>query len=190
MARRPYRLGLRQAEVDRTRGAILAAARELLAAGDQHPISVGAVARRAGVSRLTIYNRFGSRAGVLNAVLDEARDRIPSTLAPETGDPRAGLRGLITESCRRWASDPSLFRRLPEVGAAEGEPPDGDRALAGQLAAADQLRPGCSLREAEDVIGALTSFGMFDRLHKDGRRSTTAVAEILMRLAGAILAAG
>ena len=34
---------------------------------------------------------------------------------------------------------------------------------------------------------ALTSFAVFDRLHQDGRRSPSAVAEILMRLAGAIL---
>src|SRR5260370_912687 len=62
-----------------------------------------------------------------------------------------------------------------------------DRALAERLASADQLRPGCSLKEAEDVIGALTSFDVFDRLHQDGRRSSSAVADILMRLAGAIL---
>ena len=64
-----------------------------------------------------------------------------------------------------------------------------DRALAERLAASGQLRPGCSLKEAEDVIGALTSFPVFDRLHKDGRRSSAAVGEILLRLAAAILAA-
>jgi hypothetical protein len=37
------------------------------------------------------------------------------------------------------------------------------------------------------VIGALTSFEVFDRLYQDGRRSSAAVADILMRLAGAIL---
>jgi hypothetical protein len=34
----------------------------------------------------------------------------------------------------------------------------------------------------------LTSFPVFDRLHKNGRRSPAAVAEILMSLAAAILA--
>jgi hypothetical protein len=69
----------------------------------------------------------------------------------------------------------------------EGEVKNEDRTLAGRLAAADQLRPGCSLKEAEDVIGAITSFEVFDRLHKDGRRSPTAVSEILMRLVSTIL---
>jgi len=187
MERRSYRLGRRQVAVDRTRAAILSTARELLATRNGPSISVGAVARRAGVSRLTIYNRFGSRAGLLQAVLDNARPSSPSRTADATGDPRARLRQRIAESCGRWASDPALFRRVPELGLAESEAPDGDRALAEQLAAADQLRPGCSLKEAEDVIGALTSFATFDRLYKDGRRSTTAVAEILMRLASAIL---
>jgi AcrR family transcriptional regulator len=184
---RSYRLGRRQVAVDRTRAAILITARELLATANGPSVSVGAVARRAGVSRLTIYNRFGSKAGLLRAVLDNARPRSPSPSAAAIGDPRARLRQRITESCARWATDPALFRRLPELGLAESEPTDGGRALAEELAAADQIRPGCSLREAEDVIETLTSFPTFDRLYKDGRRSATAVAEILLRLASAIL---
>jgi AcrR family transcriptional regulator len=188
MKARSYRLGRRQQSADRTRTAILAAAREQLAAGDRASLSVGAVARRAGVSRLTIYDRFGSRAGLLQAILEEVGRVAPQQGVPETGDARTRLRQRITGSCMRWATDPSLFRRLPEVGLVVIEPPDADRALAEQLAAADQLRPGCSLKEAQDVIGMLTSFATFERLHKDGRRSPTAVAEILMRLAVAILA--
>jgi AcrR family transcriptional regulator len=184
---RSYRLGRRQAAVDRTRAAILSAARELLATRDRPSISVGGVARRAGVSRLTIYNRFGSRAGLLRAVLDNARPSSPSPGAEAISDPRARLRQRIVESCVRWASDPALFRRLPELGMAASESPNDERALAEELAAADQLRPGCSLKEAEDVIGTLTSFATFDRLYKDGRRSAAAVAEILGRLASGIL---
>jgi AcrR family transcriptional regulator len=188
MPPRSYRLGRRQVAADRTRAAILSTARELLTSGNDPSISVGAVARRAGVSRLTIYNRFGSKAGLLQAVLDDARRRSPAPSADTAGNPRAQLSQRLSESCVRWASDPSLFRRLPELDLAENESPGADRALAEQLAAADHLRPGCSLKEAEDVIGMLTSFATFDRLHKDGRRSAIAVADILVRLAGAILA--
>jgi hypothetical protein len=38
------------------------------------------------------------------------------------------------------------------------------------------------------VIGILTSFAVFDRLHKGGRRSPSAVAEILMRMTSEFLA--
>jgi AcrR family transcriptional regulator len=184
-------LGKRQAGVDRTKAAVLAAARELVAAGGGTHLSVGAVARRAGVSRLTIYNRFGSRSGLMRAVAGEAHGRVPSPTANAAAngakDPREELRDRIVAACSTWSSDPALFRALPSVTSAGDPSVQKDRGLAERLAGGDQLRPGCSLKEAEDVIGALTSFAVFDRLHQDGRRSPTAVAEILMRLAGAIL---
>ncbi len=186
MASRNYRLGRRQESVNRTRAAILAAARDLLASGEQ-AISAGEVARRAGVSRLTIYNRFGSMTGLLRELAAGVQRRRSAGPAPPARDPREQLRQRIAESCLAWSTDPALFRRLPAVAGSHPETPGDDRAIAERLAASDQLRPGCSLKEAEDVIGALTSFPVFDRLHRDGRRSTGAVTEILMRLASAIL---
>ena len=62
-----------------------------------------------------------------------------------------------------------------------------DHALALRLAADDRLRPGCSIKEAEDVIGIVASFSVFDRLHKGGRRSPAGVAEILMRMASGVM---
>jgi AcrR family transcriptional regulator len=180
-------LGKRQAGVDRTRAAVLTAARELVASTGGSALSVGAVARRAGVSRLTIYNRFGSRSGLLRAVAGEAHARTGAPAANGARDPREELLDRITAACATWSSDAALFRALPAVTSAGDPAALKDRGLAERLAAADHLRPGCSLKEAEDVIGALTSFAVFDRLHQDGRRSSAAVAEILMRLAGAIL---
>jgi AcrR family transcriptional regulator len=181
-------LGKRQAGVDRTRAAVLAAARELVAAGGSASLSVGAVARRAGVSRLTIYNRFGSRSGLLHAVAGEAHGRaVPPPANGVAKDPRDELRDRIAAACSVWSSEPALFRALPAASAGGESSALKDRGLAERLAVADQLRPGCSLKEAEDVIGVLTSFAVFDRLYQDGRRSSAAVAEMLMRLAGAIL---
>ena len=117
-----------------------------------------------------MYHHFGSHAGLLEAVAAGATGPAP------TGD----LHETIAAAVRHWAGDPALFRSLP----AEIEPPH-DLAMA--LAAADQLRPGCSIKEAEDVLAILTSFAAFDRLHQDGRRSPQAVIEILTRMAGSIL---
>jgi len=172
---RAYRLGRRQSAVDLTTNSILAAARELVAQGPASQASVGAVARRAGVSRITVYNRFGSRA---LAPPHERRE------LGET-DPREALRRHIQSACATWAGNPALYRHLPH---AQIDDPEANRTLAESLAAADALRPGCSIKEAEDVVGALTSFAVFDRLHKDGRRPAAAVGEILTRLASAILA--
>lgn len=186
MASRPYRLGRRQVAVDRTRTAILDAARRLVREAGPAP-GVGLVARRAGVSRVTVYNRFGSKAGLVEAL---RREIAPGRVDPPTDpsrDPLELLRRRIEVACSTWATDPDLHRQLQ---ARDGtlEESLGDRELAERLAASDRLRPGCSIKEAEDVIGLLASFPAFDRLHRGGRRSPGAVAEILLRLAQGILA--
>lgn len=175
---RAYRLGRRQASVDRTGQSILAAARELVSGGS--PVSVGAIARRAGVSRITVYNRFGSRRSLLQSLAPTP----PLAELPEQ-EPREALRQYFLRACTTWAANPGLHRNLPASALVDSTT---ERRLAERLGAADTLRPGCSIKEAEDVIGALSSFPVFDRLHKDGRRSPAAVSEVLMRLAGGILA--
>src|SRR2546430_11163673 len=71
MSPRPYRLGRRQPAAQRTRARVLRAARELLTArAGAEPFSVDAVARRAGVARMTVYHQFGSRRGLLEALFD------------------------------------------------------------------------------------------------------------------------
>jgi AcrR family transcriptional regulator len=146
-----------------------------------HEVSVGEIARRAGTSRITVYNRFGSKAGLIEALMRSA-EAAPS---PERLDPREALRQHVAASSSRWAAEAAVHRHLPP-GSARPQA-EVERRLAERLAAADELRPGCSIREAEDVIGAATSFATFDRLHGDGRRSVAAVAEILHRLAATVL---
>lgn len=183
--RRPYRLGKREAEVERTRAAIVTAAHDLVTAGAEP--SIAAVAARAGVARLTVYHRFGSKSALLDALVQRSRRGSARSQPPAPADPRDALRQRINAVSSLWASDPALFRRLSAVATGDTAAAGENRALAEGLANADELRPGCSLKEAEDVIDVLTSFPTFDRLHKDGRRSSAAVGEILVRLAGAIL---
>jgi AcrR family transcriptional regulator len=188
MEGRGYRLGRREGKAQRTRSGILKAARDLVAEGPGDSPSVGAVAAKAGLSRLTVYHHFGSKEGLFGALAAEAHGvggRPDRTLS---SDPRQDLEQVLSAACAHWASDPSLFRRLPPIASSVGGDGSGDRLFAERLAAADQLRAGCSIKEAEDVIALLTSFPTFDRLHQDGRRSATVVAGILMRLAAAILA--
>ena len=179
MEKRPYRLGKRQDLALRTRASIVRAAHEEVAEGAT--LSVGRVARKAGVSRITIYNQFGSKDGLLRAL----RPRLPDEERPAGGDARTELRERISGACSVWASQAPLLRHLPRTDQEEESGPH--RRLAERLAAADALRPGCSIKEAVDVIGALTSFEVFDRLYKDGRRSAAAVSEILLRLTAGIL---
>ena len=176
---RPYRLGRRKASVDRTASTIVAAARQELEQTPAHALSVGSVARRAGVTRATVYNRFGSKDGLIRALLPGGSEPIATDK-----DPRDAVRDFLASRCSRWAENPPLYRHLSQV---QGDDSDSARRLAEELGRFDQLRPGCSIKEAQDVLATLGSFAVFDRLHQDGRRSIHACAEILMRLAGGIL---
>src|SRR5258708_33203809 len=113
MASGAYRLGpRRQAEVDRTRSSILAAARELVSEHGPNS-SMGKVAERAGVSRITIYNQFGSKAGLLEALSTEAGPPPAASPAVEPGaDPAEDLRGPIEAACCRCACQSPLVPPL------------------------------------------------------------------------------
>lgn len=172
---------MREARGASTGVRLITAARELIAAGGGRRPSAGAIAARAGLSRLTVYHHFGSLPGLLDAVAAEASQ------APESvreGLPVERLHAHIAAWCSHWATDPALYRNLAPAG---GPAAEQLRQLAADLAAADRLRPGCSLREAEDVIAVASSFAAFDRLHQGGRRSASAVSEILMRMAASIV---
>ena len=75
--RRAYTPVQRQRSVESGRERILAAARELLQDDGDEGFSIDAVARRAGVARMTIYNQFESKAGLLEALFDSLAARGP-----------------------------------------------------------------------------------------------------------------
>ena len=61
-----------RADALRNREKILSAAGELFARDGVEAVTMDAVARAAGVSKGTVFSRFGSRAGLAMALLDEA----------------------------------------------------------------------------------------------------------------------
>src|SRR4051794_41597992 len=75
MSPRPYRLGRRAENIEQTRGRIIAAMRELLARDGYRSMSLEEVARVADVARATVYYQFGSKAGLLEAVVGDIQRR-------------------------------------------------------------------------------------------------------------------
>src|SRR5437868_14780301 len=116
MGPRPYKLGQREGSSGENRRRIVAAARRLLAQRrGVAAFTVDAVAREAGVARMTVYYQFDSKAGLIEALFDElARkgglDRLP--LAFHQPDPRQALEDFITAFCKFWASDSVVMGRL------------------------------------------------------------------------------
>ncbi|MXP21332.1 TetR family transcriptional regulator [Gordonia sp. HNM0687] len=99
-------------EVDWTPKAreILAAASELFYEQGIHAVGVEAIAAHAGVTKRTLYDRFGSKEQLVVEYLrarDLAwRDLVTERLAQADGDPRARLHAIYG-AARDWATDHS-----------------------------------------------------------------------------------
>src|SRR5260370_7983116 len=114
MPRRPYTSSVRTAAAAEKRERVIkAAARSLREDASIASFSLDAVAKAAGVTRLTVYHQFGSRRGLFEAVFDEiARQgglaEIPGAMA--MSDPRAALDRLVEIFCAFWNRDPAVSR--------------------------------------------------------------------------------
>jgi AcrR family transcriptional regulator len=200
MTPRPYRMSRRQQAVDRRRAHMLAAARQVLRAPGSAAFSLDAVARRAGVTRLTVYHQFGSRRGLLEALFDDLAARgglyeLPSAFRHP--DPEAALERYVALFGRFWTSARLVLRRLNALAvldAALGRAiarrqewrRQGLHVIASRLAAR-AARPAPEARDPViDVLFTLTSFATFDTLAGPGR-TPASVAPLVLRLARATL---
>ena len=189
--KRAYRLGRRQAAVDATRVRILRAARRLLLAKRGTDFSLDAVARRARVTRLTVYHQFGSRRGLLEALFDDmaARGGLLEALpnAFRQADPEEALARFVATFGHFWAEGRPIVRRLQALGVLD---PELGNAIAGRN---EWRRQGLRVivarlsrrvsNQTVDVLFTLTSFHTFDTLA--GERSPEAAVPVVLRLARA-----
>jgi AcrR family transcriptional regulator len=199
---RPYRLGQRAASVTQTRARILAATRELLCADGAQGVVMDEVAQRADVARATVYYQFGSKHGLLEAIVDEVQQRAGQqqiARAAELANPVQALRRTFLLGCRFWASEQLIVRRLTGLAAVDPEIRDvlasADQhrlvlvtRLVDRLADAGQLAAGCSRDRAIDVLWLLSSFEAFDQLFTGRRLPPREVATVLLDLARCVLA--
>ncbi|MGW8991007.1 TetR/AcrR family transcriptional regulator [Streptomyces zhihengii] len=102
---------------ERSRQAILAATRELVAEEPYEKVTVEAIAARAGVGKQTIYRRWPSKSAVIFAALlalsenaDRQNDEQPVTL-PDTGDLETDLKLVMRATAEEFA-DPAFDRLI------------------------------------------------------------------------------
>ena len=69
-------IGLRERKKSNRRQEILVAARELFAQAGYAATTVDAIAERVGISGVTVYNYFGTKSGVLLALVMESEERL------------------------------------------------------------------------------------------------------------------
>jgi len=190
MPPRRYVSPVRSAAAAAKRERIVAAAARLLREKvNIAAFTLDAVAKAAGVARLTVYNQFGSRRGLLEAVFDErARQGGLESIADAMAmpDARAALDRVVEIFCEFWGSDPAIVLLHeatavdPEFAQAIADRNERRRRLVATLLR--RLEPDVEevpahRSDAVDLIFGLTSYAMFQMLRPG--RSTKAICTLL-----------
>jgi AcrR family transcriptional regulator len=187
---RSYTSVERQRTVEAGRERIIAAARELLEDEDGEGFSIDAVARRAGVARMTVYNQFESKAGLLEALFDALALQGPLGGMVEIfkiADPVAAFDDYVALFGRFWTVNRRTHRRLraaamhdAELAAAIASRNERRRKGVAELIRrlGDRARPVIPADEAVNVIYVLLSFDTFDALAGPSRTPEEAVPTV------------
>jgi AcrR family transcriptional regulator len=151
----------------------------LLLTSGYHSVGLESVAAAAGVSRQTVYDHFGSKGGLLRAMISqgEAQAGLPERLRAVYGqtDGLAMLRAMLDTVA---AVDPQVYPQSRLVYAARLDDPlaaemwkwrlDSRRAGMGavfkQLAADGRLRAGVTVEVAADIAWAVASPHQYEYL--------------------------
>lgn len=120
---RRYPLIGRSAQPTAAHERILTTVEALLEQGEFHQATVEEIAKQAGVAKATIYQRFGSKLGLIEALgsrleQDAQLGKVFRALA--LPDAREALLTTVAEGVRFWCAHEALFRQL--IGLAAVDP--------------------------------------------------------------------
>lgn len=180
---------------------MLAAAERLIERDSFHSATMDELAAEAGVSRATVFNRFGSKLGVLQALFTrgmEGPEMQAVQQALELEDPVAALEGAIEASCAIWEAYGLVHEQLQAIAVLE---PDASalierqreeqradlQALTRRLARAGRLRSGIGEARATATLHMLTSLETFLWLRREYRLSLRQTAETITELARTLI---
>jgi AcrR family transcriptional regulator len=176
---RPYRSPARRAQADETRRKMLDAARTILPTLGYEATTINAVAQEAGVAAQTVYAAFGSKRGIIAALLDDARfgeaykDAVRQ--ARETRNLRSRVRLAARIACRVHGAESAEIAMLhgiigvsPELAKIEVDAEmarrDAQYDLVSLLFEAGELRPELDMDRARDVLWAFTGRDLYRML--------------------------
>jgi AcrR family transcriptional regulator len=193
--------GRRQQQVEETRRRVISSARALFGEEGFHGVGLEQVAEHAGVGRKTIYFQFGSKLGLLEALVRDAsgRARVAEFVASALSDDDVtrGLRRFVRGSCSVWENDSQLCRALITLAASDAEARqlldrlNSDRLsdlrrLTARVGRRGALGPGWSPKRAADALWLVTSFETYDLLRRTAK-SPGEASELLCDLAVSVL---
>lgn len=198
---RPYRMTARADAAEANRRKVIEAARAAVLDGPAPRFSMGDVARRARVARSTLYEQYGSQAGLIGAVMVDAGLRGGFERVLELfnlPDAAEAMRRALQEGARMIGSDYELERRIrilaqldPQVMEGQARAAEyragGMRYQAGRLADQGKLRPGVSPEHAAMVLYVLTDFATFETLHSTWAMEAEQIGEFIVSMANRYL---
>jgi AcrR family transcriptional regulator len=199
MATRTY--GPRRRAGTDTADRVLDAARRLIEQDAFHLATMEELAEAAGVSRATVFNRFGSKLGVLQALFTRAMEGPELQAirkALELEDPVAALDAVVQAACAAWEAHGPVHLQLqavqvlePQATALVDEQREEQRAevqsLVRRLAKAGKLREGLSEPRAAATLHMLTSLESFLWLRRGHGLSLRQTRETLAELTRTLL---
>ncbi|MFE3444033.1 TetR/AcrR family transcriptional regulator [Nocardia sp. NPDC059180] len=173
--RRRYDSLRRQAQAHRTRAEIAEAAGRLFIAKGWAATSVRDVAQAAGVSVPTVYSAYGTKTGLVWALVDAAdlAAGLPQQLAEleQRGDPAGQLAAMAGYDRRLFERAGDLIELVREAGRTEPDLADvyhrarklGDRTRTEVFASWPDgtLRPGLDIATATDIYAALCTIDVY-----------------------------
>lgn len=204
LGKRTYSLGRRLALSNRKRTTIIAAARTQLESNGFLHLTLNRLARESGVTRQTIHNLLGTKAGLLEALFDQlaldgGMHRMREVM--QQTDAKAVLPAFVKVFTDFWGKDRLFIRRIhgiaaidPEFGAAVEARNRRRQAAAARVVDRMTSRDGEKdvQKKAQRIAAlyALTSFEFFDALVESCGNAKTAAETVLSLARKAVMPAG
>ena len=181
---------------------VLEAAADLVAEDAFHTATMDDLARRAGVARATVFTRFGSKLGVLEALsmrCSGGPEMRAVREAQRVEDPVAAVEGLLVAGCDLWEKEGYIMEQLKAIVVLEPDASamidaqyedqrSGMEGLARGLQKAGRLREGWTVARATAALHALTSVETFMLLRREHGLPLAKVKQTTVELSRTMLA--
>jgi AcrR family transcriptional regulator len=201
MSPRRYTSTRGSASAAQTTERVLDAAAGLVAEDAFHTATMDDLARRAGVARATVFSRFGSKLGVLEALSLRCAggpEMRAIREAQAVADPVPAVDALLLAGCDLWEKEGYIMVQLkaivvlePDASAIIDAQYDDQRrgmeALARGLQQAGRLHEGWSVARAAAALHALSSVETFMLLRRDHGLPLAKVKQTIIELSRVIL---
>ncbi|OHT21147.1 TetR/AcrR family transcriptional regulator [Edaphosphingomonas haloaromaticamans] len=187
---RPRRGRPRNPETD---AAILAAARHILATRGFDALSIEAVAQATGISRVSIYRRWASKAHLTSEIANGGEGRLPDVIAEQGVE--AEIRALVRQLYDRYA-EPAIgaaaigmivsYQREPSLREELHSPLESDaraqlRSIVARGKALDLVREEVDADALFDIAVGTTLFRLLVSTEAPGASTADAIADIVLK---------